>query len=86
MMVAAHPKDLKAARASGLKTAFVPRPLEHGPGKELASTTDETFDVTASSFLELADKLLWIPRPMPRRRPSDLFRNKKPGSSQCNFT
>jgi 2-haloacid dehalogenase len=58
MMVAAHPKDLKAARASGLKTAFVPRPLEHWPGKELASTTGETFDVTASSFPELADKLL----------------------------
>jgi 2-haloacid dehalogenase len=30
MMVAAHPPDLKAARDCGLKTAFVPRPLEHG--------------------------------------------------------
>lgn len=31
MMVAAHPGDLRAAAALGLKTAFVPRPLEHGP-------------------------------------------------------
>ena len=31
MMTAAHKGDLKAARAQGLRTAFVPRPLEHGP-------------------------------------------------------
>ncbi|MGH9563585.1 MAG: haloacid dehalogenase type II [Terracidiphilus sp.] len=30
MMVAAHPSDLKAAQDCGLKTAFVPRPMEHG--------------------------------------------------------
>jgi 2-haloacid dehalogenase len=58
MMVAAHPNDLKAARACGLRTAFVPRPLEHGPGKEIASATGEQFDLTARDFLELADKLL----------------------------
>ncbi|MCB1461040.1 MAG: haloacid dehalogenase type II [Nitratireductor sp.] len=30
MMVAAHPSDLDAAKACGLQTAFVPRPLEYG--------------------------------------------------------
>jgi len=36
MMVAAHNYDLAAAQALGLRTAFVPRPLEYGPGQ----TTD----------------------------------------------
>jgi 2-haloacid dehalogenase len=58
MMVAAHPADLKAAHACGLRTAFVPRPLEYGAGKEVAPATGEPFDVTAHDFLELADKLL----------------------------
>src|SRR5271154_5297029 len=30
MMVAAHPLDLNAAKALGLKTGYVPRPLENG--------------------------------------------------------
>jgi 2-haloacid dehalogenase len=58
MMVAAHPNDLRAAGGCGLRTAFVPRPLENGPGKEAAMATSEIFDVTARDFLELADKLL----------------------------
>src|SRR5439155_1281393 len=29
MMVAAHPRDLEAAQRVGLKTAYVPRPLEY---------------------------------------------------------
>jgi 2-haloacid dehalogenase len=58
MMVAAHPNDLRASRACGLRTAFVPRPLENGPGKEAASPKVEPWDVTARDFLELADKLL----------------------------
>jgi 2-haloacid dehalogenase len=58
MMVAAHPNDLKAAHACGLRTAFVPRPLEYGAPKEAASAIGEPFDVTARDFLELADKLL----------------------------
>lgn len=32
MLAAAHPSDLGAARAVGLRTAYIPRPLEHGPG------------------------------------------------------
>ena len=37
MMVAAHPSDLKAARDCGLKTAFIPRPLEHGAENRAAA-------------------------------------------------
>jgi 2-haloacid dehalogenase len=55
MMVAAHPGDLKAAQAYGLRTAFVPRPLEYGPAKSEAPAG--TYDVTAADFLELAAKL-----------------------------
>jgi 2-haloacid dehalogenase len=56
MMVAAHPSDLAAARRSGLKTAYVPRPLEYGsPGKTLAH--NEIFDITAADFLDLAAQL-----------------------------
>ena len=56
MMVAAHPPDLKAAQKCGLKTAYVPRPLEYGPQSTLAPH-DGRFDIVAESFLELAEKL-----------------------------
>lgn len=56
MMVAAHPNDLRAARDCGLKTAYVLRPLEFGPGGE-AEKPDPTFDVVAEDFLDLAAKL-----------------------------
>jgi 2-haloacid dehalogenase len=57
MMTAAHNGDLAAARAQGLKTAFVARPTEHGPGQttDLAPTDD--WDVVAKDFVELAAKL-----------------------------
>ena len=55
MMVAAHPDDLKAAANCGLRTAFIPRPLEHGPGK--AAPSGSGFDVIASDFLDLAAKV-----------------------------
>ncbi len=57
MMVAAHKGDLHAARAVGLRTAFVPRPDEFGPDREVDTGPDPAFDVAASDFLELADKL-----------------------------
>ncbi len=56
MMVAAHPDDLHAARENGLKTAYVPRPLEFGPGKE-AKPPHSSFDLVASDFIELDKKL-----------------------------
>jgi 2-haloacid dehalogenase len=57
MMVAAHPGDLKSAKACGLKTAFVPRPLENGPEKKEAEPMGKEFDVQARDFVELAVKL-----------------------------
>lgn len=56
MMVAAHPNDLRAARACGLKTAYVSRPLEHGPVKPEEPKPDE-FDTHASDLIDLAAKL-----------------------------
>lgn len=58
MMVAAHPSDLRAAKAAGLKTAYVPRPLEFGPkGKRTPPEPEGAFDHVAADFLELATRL-----------------------------
>ena len=57
MMVAAHRGDLRAAGALGFKTAFVPRPLEYGPDREIDTMPDPAFDVNATDFLDLAAKL-----------------------------
>ena len=57
LMVAAHPSDLAAAAAAGLKTAYVERPLEHGPGGHHAPPPGQQFDHVATSFVELAAQL-----------------------------
>lgn len=57
MMVAAHEGDLRAAQSLGIRTAFVPRPLEHGPGRTSDRAPTSSFDVVASDFLDLARKL-----------------------------
>jgi 2-haloacid dehalogenase len=58
MMVAAHNGDLKAAKAQGLATGFVPRPTEHGPGQKTDLAADPScVDVPAESFVDLAVKL-----------------------------
>ena len=57
MMVAAHRGDLRAAQALGFKTAFVPRPLEYGPDRNIDTTPDPQFDVNATDFVDLAAKL-----------------------------
>jgi 2-haloacid dehalogenase len=56
MMVAAHSFDLEAAARCGLRTAFVARPNEYGPGKG-ESAPSVPVDVQASSLLALADQL-----------------------------
>jgi len=55
-MVAAHPDDLRAAAGNGLKTVYVPRPLEWGPGGE-AEPSDPAFDLVVEDFVELAGRL-----------------------------
>jgi 2-haloacid dehalogenase len=57
MMVAAHNYDLAAARACGLGTAFVPRPTEHGPRQTSDLAPEADWDVVATDFLDLAEKL-----------------------------
>jgi 2-haloacid dehalogenase len=57
MLVAAHPGDLRAARDAGLMTAYVARPLEHGPGRRPPRVENGEFDFTASDFGDLAEQL-----------------------------
>jgi len=57
MMVAAHKDDLHAARACGLKTAFVPRPREYGPQASTDVSREPAFDVHARDFNDLARQL-----------------------------
>lgn len=57
MLVAAHPSDLRAARACGLATGHVPRPLEWGAGGKVEAAAIDEFDVVASDFVALADAL-----------------------------
>lgn len=56
-LVAAHNGDLAAARKTGLKTAFVLRPTEHGPDQATDTRAEQDWEVVANSFEELADRL-----------------------------
>jgi 2-haloacid dehalogenase len=57
MMVAAHTGDLKAARECGLKTGFIHRPDEFGPGGRADKASPGEFDVVARDTLDLAGQL-----------------------------
>lgn len=57
MMTAAHNNDLQAAADVGFRTAFVPRPTEHGPGQTIDLEAEPFVDVAAESFIDLAKKL-----------------------------
>ena len=57
MLVAAHPDDLLGAQRAGLKTAYVPRLLEHGPKPLVPPPAGAKFDYTANDFLDLARQL-----------------------------
>jgi 2-haloacid dehalogenase len=56
MMVAAHTDDLAAARARGLRTAYVHRPDEFGPGTT-PPANDPDADLNVTSLIDLADRL-----------------------------
>jgi 2-haloacid dehalogenase len=55
MMVAAHPFDLNGARGAGLRTAFIDRPLEYGPGSPRRE--DPEADLSVKNLDELAARL-----------------------------
>ena len=58
LMVAAHNNDLKAAKAQGLRTAFVARPTEHGPGQTSDLAADRSVvDLAPKDFVALAAEL-----------------------------
>jgi 2-haloacid dehalogenase len=56
LMVAAHSSDLEAAARAGLRTAFVARPNEHGPGRG-ESAPSVPVDLAAADLGALAERL-----------------------------
>jgi 2-haloacid dehalogenase len=56
-MVAAHNGDLAAARKCGLKTAFVLRATEHGPGQKTNLRAEQDWDWVADDLGHLATQL-----------------------------
>jgi 2-haloacid dehalogenase len=58
MMVAAHSGDLQSAKALGLKTAYVHRPLEFGAERKPPAPPEPgRFDFMAKDFRDLAGQL-----------------------------
>ena len=56
-LVAAHHSDLAAARACGLATAYVARPLEYGGRPAPDRAAAQAWDHEVTSLVELADRL-----------------------------
>ena len=56
-LVAAHNSDLAAARECGLRTAFIPRPTEHGPGQTTDLGPEEEWDIVTRDLEDLARRL-----------------------------
>ncbi|TBN41084.1 haloacid dehalogenase type II [Paracoccus subflavus] len=57
VMVAAHNRDLAAARAAGLGTAFFARPTEYGPGQDRDLKPEEDWDLVARDLADLAGQV-----------------------------
>ena len=57
MLVAAHEDDLDAAKACGLQTAFVERPLEYGLGKAAAKGDLTRFTYASTDLNDLARQM-----------------------------
>ncbi len=57
MLCAAHNSDLAAAQRAGLRTAFIPRPLEYGPLQTRDFGPEGDWDVVARDLVELGDQL-----------------------------
>ena len=54
MMVAAHRGDLEAAHTCGLRTAFIHRPDEFGPGRIADKAAPGEFDIVSTDVMALA--------------------------------
>lgn len=57
LLVAAHGWDLTGAASVGLRTAFLERPDEYGPGGRAERASDATADLAVTSAAELARRL-----------------------------
>ena len=57
MMTAAHSGDLNAARSFGLRTGFIYRPNERGPGGKADNAKPGEFDVVSKDMVDLAAQL-----------------------------
>lgn len=57
MLVAAHHDDLEGARACGLRTAYVERPLEFGAGNVKDVSPQAANELHSRDLLDLADQL-----------------------------
>jgi 2-haloacid dehalogenase len=55
-MTACHLEDLRDAADAGLRTAYIPRPLEWGPGHP-APPAPDWVDLTATDIPDLARRL-----------------------------
>lgn len=56
-LVAAHNDDLAAARACSLKTIFIPRSAEHGPGQMTDLEPTQAWDVVGEDLVAVAERL-----------------------------
>lgn len=56
MLCAAHNDDLAAARACGLRTAFIARPTEYGPNQTRDLAPTDAWDHATDSIEALADR------------------------------
>ncbi|MBF56612.1 haloacid dehalogenase type II [Halomonas sp. FeN2] len=57
MLCAAHNADLRAARALGMKTAFIPRRTEYGPQQSKDLEAEEAWDFVAEDLVALSERL-----------------------------
>ncbi|ALP67597.1 haloacid dehalogenase type II [Paraburkholderia caribensis] len=56
-MVAAHNSDLAAAQKCGFRTAFIPRPHEHGASQTTNLKPEHNWDWVANDLVDLAKQL-----------------------------
>ena len=57
LFVSAHVSDSRASAQTGMKQAYVIRPLEYGPGRQAPPPPEDEFDYIATDFLDLATQL-----------------------------
>lgn len=57
MLAAAHNYDLRAAQRLGLRTAFIPRPHEYGPGQTVDLVPEGDWDLVARDLVDLAEQM-----------------------------